>query len=90
MKNGDILYISAISRLTGERLINREKYRILKQQFPESIIVVDGAQMVGAMIEDVSQFSDIFLGLSSKFIGANPHIAFAWISPKMLKKFPQL
>ncbi len=90
MRDGDILYISAISRLTGERLMDREKYQIIKQRFPGSIVMVDGAQMVGAVIEDVSQFSDIFLGLSSKFIGANPHIVFAWISPEILQRFPQL
>jgi hypothetical protein len=86
----DIYYTSVISRLSGERLMTPQKYQELKQTYPHLTIIVDYAQTIWALIEDVTQFSDIALWVSSKFIGANPHLWFAWISPEMLEKFPQL
>lgn len=85
-----VYYTSRISRLTGEPQMTSIRYRQLKATFPDLVIIVDYAQTIGALIADVSQECDIALWLSSKFIGANPHLWFAWISPNMVQKYPQL
>ncbi len=88
--NSTCIYVSRISRLDGRSMMNEDLYRWIKSRDPNSIVIVDTAQTIWALIEDVSKYCDIALGISSKFIGSNPHLAFGWISQWVLDRFTQL
>ena len=78
-KKPTMIIISHVSRLTGELLITPMLYRAIKKINKENIVVVDGSQAVGAISVKPHLISDIYIGLTSKFIGAEPHIAFYWV-----------
>lgn len=86
----DVFYLSRVSRLTGETLLTPQLYKQLKRQYPWCTVICDGAQSLWASLEDVSEYCDVYLWLSSKFVGASPHLGVAWISPDMLRDYPRM
>jgi hypothetical protein len=82
-----IVILSHVSRVTGETLVSQKLYSAIKRLNKDNIVVIDGCQAVGAIPVKPSSLSDIYLGVSSKFIGAEPHIGFCWIRKNIVQKF---
>lgn len=82
-----IIIFSHISRVTGETFASQKLYSAIKKLNKENIVVVDGCQAVGATLTKPNRLSDIYVGVTSKFIGAEPHIGFAWIKKEIVKRF---
>lgn len=82
-----IVILSHVSRLTGETLASHKAYSAIKKLNKDNIVVIDGCQAVGAIPVKAKTVSDIYLGVTSKFIGAEPHIGFAWIRKEVVRKF---
>ena len=78
-----IVILSHVSRLTGELFVTPGVYRKIKALNKANILVVDGSQAVGAMRVDPHIISDIYIGVTSKFINAEPHISFYWVSQQI-------
>lgn len=76
-----VYYVSHISRLTGEMQDIKELYSLIKEQNSQSLLIVDGAQSLGVLEPfDIEGMCDVYLGMSSKFLGAEPHVGFAFFS----------
>ena len=86
-KKPAIVIISHVSRLTGGILLTSKLYKKVKKLNPKNIVIVDGSQAVGAMKIRVKTLADIYIGVTSKFIQAEPHIGFCWISSKIVRDF---
>ncbi len=86
-KKPAIIIISHVSRMTGERFVNEKLYREIKKINPHNILIVDGSQSVGILSVNPKKISDIYLGVTSKFINAEPHIGFCYISKSLRKKY---
>ncbi len=70
-----IFYISHISRMTGETVDIENIFKTLKSKNPDSILIIDGAQALGAQpLLEINNVADVYLGISSKFIGAEPEL----------------
>ncbi len=82
-----IIVISHVSRLTGELFMTPKIYRIIKRMHKDNIVIVDGCQAVGAIFVRPQSMSDIYVGVTSKFIGAEPHIGFYWVRSSLAKKY---
>ncbi|MFA5131261.1 MAG: aminotransferase class V-fold PLP-dependent enzyme [Patescibacteria group bacterium] len=82
-----IIIFSHVSRLTGEIIASQKLYREIKKINPNNIIIVDGAQAIGAMPVKAKSLSDVYIGTSSKFIGAEPLVAFCWVSKALINNF---
>ncbi len=81
-----IFFISHVSRLTGEVSDIASIYKSIKSK--NSILIVDGSQSVGAIGPvEIKDVGDVYLGVSSKFIGAEPHLGFAFISDNFFDKY---
>lgn len=88
VRQPSIFYISHVSRLSGEIFSISSAYQTIKEASPDSILIVDGAQSLGAMERfDIENNCDVYLGLSSKFIGAEPHLGFAFMSRWFFQKY---
>ncbi|GEM_PF-2383404 len=89
-----VIVLSHVSRLSGETFPVKEIYRKMKKINPDSVLVVDGAQVAGAMKFDVRDSCDAYIGMTSKFIGGQPNLAVAYLSPefgsKYLGKYPSI
>lgn len=84
--NPAIFFISHISRLTGE--IARISSLSKSIRSKNSILIVDGSQSIGAIGSiEMEDMGDVYLGVSSKFIGAEPHLGFAFISDNFFDKY---
>ena len=86
-KKPAIVIISHVSRLTGGILLTSKLYKKIKKINPKNIVIVDGSQAVGSMKTRVKTLADIYIGVTSKFIQAEPHIGFCWISSKIVRDF---
>lgn len=86
-KNPAIIIVSHVSRITGARLVTDRFYRAIKRVNPKNILIVDGGQAVGAIPIDVKKISDVYFGVTSKFIGAEPHISFCWIRKALVSEY---
>lgn len=83
-----IFYVSHISRLTGETQDIQELCRLVRAQHPDSVLMIDGAQALGVTEPvDVNGSSDVYLGMSSKFLGAEPNLGFAFFAQDFAKKY---
>lgn len=82
-----IVILSHVSRVTGELLVTEKIFQKIKRINSENILIVDGAQAVGAITVNVKKISDIYLGVTSKFIGAEPHLSFCWIQKNIVRKY---
>lgn len=82
-----IIILSHVSRMTGELLVTEKLYKKIKRINSKNILIVDGAQAVGAIKVNVKKLSDIYIGVTSKFIGAEPHLSFCWIRENIIKKY---
>lgn len=81
-----IFFISHISRLSGEISKLSALYKSIKSK--NSILIVDGSQSIGASAPfKADNVCDVYLGVSSKFIGAEPHLGFAFISKEFFSKY---
>jgi len=82
-----LIILSHVSRLTGELFITPKLYQRIKKINKDNIVVIDGCQAVGAAKVAPHTISDFYVGVTSKFIGAEPHIAFYWINQRLVKKY---
>lgn len=82
-----IIILSHVSRITGQKLVTEKLYKSIKQCSQENILVIDGSQAVGAMDVRPKSVSDIYLGLTSKFIHAEPQIGFCWVRDGLIKRY---
>lgn len=83
-----IFFISHVSRLTGEIVDIASLYKLIKDTNPNSLLIVDGAQSLGALEPiDVNTSCDVYSGLSSKFIGAEPHLGMFFSSDSFYNKY---
>jgi len=82
-----IIIFSHISRMTGEYIAGKNVYDEIKKINFDNIVIVDGAQAVGAIHLKIKSLADVYLGTTSKFINAEPNISFCWIRKKLAKKF---
>lgn len=82
-----VLILSHISRMTGEIFASSRVYSEIKGLNKDNIVVIDGCQAVGAIPVRPSHLSDIYLGVTSKFIGAEPHIGFCWVRQEIVRNF---
>lgn len=80
-----VIVLSHVSRLTGEKFPIRKVYREIKKLNPNAILVVDGAQAVGAASFKAKGACDAYIGTNSKFIDAEPNLAPAYITSKLRK-----
>lgn len=85
-KRPSVIVLSHVSRLTGEIFPVKKIYERLKQISPDSVLIVDGAQVAGAMKFDVTNSCDAYISVTSKFLGAEPNLAVAYLSPEMLSR----
>ncbi|MBI4044096.1 MAG: hypothetical protein HY392_00115 [Candidatus Diapherotrites archaeon] len=89
-----VIVLSHVSRLTGETFPIREIYSRMKKISPSSILIVDGAQVAGAMGFDAATASDAYITVTSKFVDAEPNLAIAYLSPQLraahLRNYPGL
>lgn len=89
-----ILVVTHVSRLDGSTLPFRSIYEKMKSLNPKSILIVDGAQTTGAMRPQLRGACDMYIGVTSKFVDAVPHLAAAYIAPDLLrtslKRYPSL
>ena len=81
-KRPSIIVLSHISRLTGKQYPIKEIYDKMKEINPDSILIVDGAQVAGAMKYAVAGACDAYVTTTSKFVGAEPLISMAYLSPQ--------
>src|SRR3989344_3849904 len=87
-KGPAIFYVSHVSRLTGETQNIEELYRLVKTQHPSSILIVDGAQALGVLRPvNVSNTCDAYIGMRSKFLGAEPNLGFVFFGESFAKKY---
>jgi selenocysteine lyase/cysteine desulfurase len=88
IKEPAIFFFSHISRMTGQ-LIEAEKiFNTIKNNNLDSIIVLDGAQVLGGSVRPIlKNICDVYLGVSSKFLGAEPHIGIAAISIDLFNRY---
>jgi len=87
-KQAAVFYVSHVSRVTGEVADIASIFKVVKNNNPNSVLIVDGAQSIGAMRDiEVEDNCDAYLGLSSKFIGAEPHLGFAFMSQNFFQKY---
>lgn len=77
----NILVLCHVSRTTGVEIPVERFYRRWKRARPQDVIIVDGAQVLGARSFSVAELSDVYLSVSSKFLGAQPNLGFAYLSP---------
>lgn len=83
-----IFFISHVSRLTGEITNIASIFKLIKSKNSNSILIVDGAQSVGAIGPiKVEGACDVYLGVSSKFIGAEPHLGFVCLSESFFERY---
>lgn len=82
-----IIIFSHVSRMTGEYIAGKSIYDEIKKINYDNIIIVDGAQAVGAVKLKIKSLSDVYLGTTSKFINAEPNISFYWVRKILIKKF---
>ncbi|MDO8538016.1 MAG: aminotransferase class V-fold PLP-dependent enzyme [archaeon] len=82
-----IIVLSHVSRLTGEIFPIKQIYKKIKKTSPESILIVDGAQFTGTDFFKIPESCDAYIGMTSKFIGAEPNISIAYISSELRKRF---
>lgn len=82
-----IIVLSHVSRMTGELFATQKLYKAIKKINPENIVIIDGSQAVGILQFVPISISDIYIGITSKFIGAEPHIAFYWVSKKVATEY---
>lgn len=76
-----IFFISHASRMTGELLDVGAIFKKIKENNKESVVIVDGSQTLGALEPvGVNNTADVYLSLSSKFVGAEPELGFAFLS----------
>lgn len=74
-----VIVLSHISRLTGEEFPIKQVYAKIKRVNPDAILVVDGAQAVGAQKFKAKGACDMYIGTNSKFIDAEPNLAPAYV-----------
>lgn len=86
-KEPAIVIISHVSRLTGEVLLTPSLFRKIKKLNQKNLVVADGSQAIGAMKVKAGALADIYVGVTSKFIQAEPHIGFCWIVPHIVRDF---
>ncbi len=79
--------LSHVSRLDGVEFDVNQFYTYLKMMCEDSILIVDGAQTLGAMRIEVEKTSDIYTASTSKFLGGEPNVGIAYISPFFQKEF---
>ncbi len=85
-----IFFISHVSRLTGELNDIAALFKLIKSKNPQSIFIVDGSQSIGATRPiELKDSCDVYLGISSKFIGAEPHLGLAFISDQFFQEYVQ-
>lgn len=90
VKNPSIFFISHVSRLTGEIAPIKEIFDLIKSNNPESILIVDGGQAIGALDHiNVNEMCDVYIGLSYKFLGAEPSLGIAFMSDDFYGKYIQ-
>jgi hypothetical protein len=82
-----IVIMSDISRMTGQIFLSHSLYKKIKQLNKENILIIDGAESVGVTPVNPKKNSDVYLGLTYKFIGAEPTIGFCWVRKKIVEKF---
>ncbi len=82
-----IIILSHVSRMTGEIFATQKLYKQIKSINKNNIIVIDGAQAIGALSCRPSRLSDVYIGVTSKFIGAEPHIGFCWVNRVLVKEY---
>jgi len=76
-----IFCLSHVSRLDGGTQDVERVFRTVKARHPDSVVLVDGAQSLGVLEPpDVNRVADVYLGMSSKFLGAEPNLGFAFFS----------
>ena len=80
-----VIVLSHVSRLTGEKFPIRRVYSEIKKLNPHAILIVDGAQAVGAINFKAKGTCDAYIGTNSKFIDAEPNLAPAYITSKLRK-----
>ena len=73
--------------MTGEYIAGKNIYDEIKKINSDNIIIVDGAQAVGAIKLKIKSLADVYLGTTSKFINAEPNISFCWIRKDPVQKF---
>jgi len=86
-----VLVLSHVSRIDG-RMVNfqgvYEELKLLNERRSEPnkiYLVVDGSQAVGTFEFKAEGSCDAYLGSSSKAIGAEPTLGFAYVSDELLK-----
>ena len=82
-----VIILSHVSRLDGVVFPVKRIYQAIKEIAPQSIIIIDGAQVLGAMRVSVEDFADVYVGVTSKFLGAEPHLGIAYLSPQFKQKY---
>lgn len=82
-----VIILSHVSRMTGETFPIREIYSRMKSLNPNSVLIIDGAQVAGAMKFDVKGSCDAYITVTSKFLGAEPNIAVAYLSPETRSRY---
>lgn len=82
-----IVILSHISRMSGEIFANKELYSKYKELHTKNILVIDGSQALGATQVRPQKISDIYIGVTSKFINSEPHIGLCWISKKIVEDY---
>lgn len=82
-----IVVLSHISRQSGEVLATPSLLRNTAKFDPETFFLIDGAQGLGAIPDFIKKKSCAYLTVSSKFIGAEPHLGIVHLSQRFKNNF---
>ncbi len=83
-----IIVISHVSRQTGEIVATKKLLASLSRVNRNAFFIIDGAQFLGPIPEYIKHLSGAYLTVSSKFIGAEPHLGVAYLSNNLKRSFP--